>query len=82
MFDTFRGLLPSQREALAKDFRSAHYRLAGYYDDLRDEVRQTNQKGWTRTVLKPTLRFLADRPELLFLPVAVLALAVAAVRSL
>jgi len=81
IFDTFRSLLPSQREALAKDFRAAHYRLAGYYDDLRDEVRRKNEKDWTRTTVKPLLRYLADRPEWLFLPVALTALAIAVVRS-
>jgi hypothetical protein len=82
MFDTFRTLLPSQREALAKDFRAAHYRLAGYYDDLRDEVRRKNEKDWSRAVLYPLLRYLGGHPEWLFLPLALLALAVAAVRSI
>jgi hypothetical protein len=81
MFDTFRTLLPSQREALAKDFRAAHYRLAGYYEDLRDEVRRKNEKGWKRLVLHPLLRYLGDHPECLFLPLALLALAVALARS-
>ncbi|MBO0697290.1 MAG: hypothetical protein J2P46_02745 [Zavarzinella sp.] len=81
MFDTFRTLLPSQREALAKDFRAAHYRLAGYYDDLREEVRLKNEKDWSRLVLYPLLRYLGDHPEWLFLPLALLALAVAVVRS-
>jgi hypothetical protein len=81
MFDTFRTLLPSQREALAKDFRAAHYRLAGYYDDLRDEVRRKNRKGWSRKVLKPFVRHLVDYPEWVILPFALAALVVAAVRS-
>jgi hypothetical protein len=81
-FDTFRSLLPDQRDALARDFRAAHYRLAGYYDDLRDEVRRLTEKDWTRTVLNPLLRYLADRPEWLLLPVALSALAIAVVRSL
>jgi hypothetical protein len=81
MFDTLRSLLPSQREALAKDFRAAHYRLAGYYDDLRDELRRTTEKGWMRSVGMPLLKYLADHPEWLLLPVALIALAVALVRS-
>ena len=80
-FDTFRSLLPDQRDALARDFRAAHYRLAGYYDDLRDEVRRMTAKDWNRTVLYPLLKYLADHPEWLLLPFALLALAVAAVRS-
>jgi hypothetical protein len=81
-FDTFRSLLPDQRDALARDFRAAHYRLAGYYDDLRDEVRRLTEKDWNRTVLNPLRRYLADHPEWLLLPFALSALAVAVVRSL
>jgi hypothetical protein len=81
-FDTFRSLLPDQRDALARDFRAAHYRLAGYYDDLRDEVRRLTEKDWSRTVLNPLLRYLCDHPEWLLVPVALVAMAVAAVRSL
>ena len=81
VFDTFRSLLPSQRETLAKDFRAAHYRLAGYYDDLRDEARRYTEKDWMRSVGRPVLKYLADHPEWLILPVALMALAVALVRS-
>jgi hypothetical protein len=80
-FDTFRSLLPDQRDALARDFRAAHYRLAGYYDDLRDEIRRLTEKDWSRRVLRPTARYLGDNPEWLLLPVALLALAIALVRS-
>ncbi len=81
VFDTFRSLLPGQREALAKDFRAAHYRLAEYYDDLRDAVRRRTTKGWDRRVLGPALRHLADYPEWLYVPLGVLVLIVAAIRS-
>jgi hypothetical protein len=81
MFDTLRSLLPSQREALAKDFRAAHYRLAGYYDDLRDEARRMSERDWTRSVGRPLVKYLADHPEWLLLPVALTVLAVALVRS-
>lgn len=80
-FDTFRSLLPDQRDSLARDFRAAHYRLAGYYDDLRDEIRRLTEKDWSRRVLRPTLKYIGDHPERLLLPVALLALAVALVRS-
>lgn len=80
-FDTFRSLLPDQRDALARDFRAAHYRLAGYYDDLRDEIRRLTEKDWSRRVLNPLLKYLSDHPEWLLLPVALLALAIALVRS-
>jgi len=81
-FDTFRSLLPDQRDALARDFRAAHYRLAGYYDDLRDEIRRLTEKDWSRRVLRPLLRYVCDNPEWLLLPVGALALAIALVRSL
>jgi len=80
-FDTFRSLLPDQREALARDFRAAHYRLSGYYDDLRDEVRRRTEKDWSRRVLRSALRYVADHPELVVLPFALAALAIAMVRS-
>jgi hypothetical protein len=81
-FDTFRSLLPSQREALAKDFRSAHYRLSGYYNDLRDEVRRRTEKDWVRRVWDPTVRHLIDYPEWALIPAGLLLLAVAAIRSI
>lgn len=80
-FDTFRSLLPDQRDSLARDFRAAHYRLAGYYDDLRDEIRRLTEKDWSRRVLRPTLQYIGDHPEWLLVPVALLALVVALVRS-
>jgi hypothetical protein len=81
MYETFRSLLPSQREGLAKDFRHAHYRLAGYYDDLRDNIRRLNEKDWMRSTGRPLMKYMADHPEWLLLPVALMALAVALVRS-
>jgi hypothetical protein len=81
MFDTFRSLLPDQHENLARDFRAAHYRLAGYYDDLREDVRRLTEKDWTRSVGRPVMKYLAEHPEWLVFPVGVLALAIAVVRS-
>ena len=81
MFETLRSLLPTQREALAKDFRSAHYRLAGYYDELRSKVRKKNEKGWARKRLRPAIKYLIDRPEWVLLPIGLLALVIAAIRS-
>jgi hypothetical protein len=79
--DTFRLLPPEERDALARDFRAAHYRLAGYYDDLRDEVRRLTEKDWSRRVMRPTLRYLGDHPEWLVFPFALAALVIALVRS-
>ena len=81
MFETLRSLLPTQREALAKDFRSAHYRLAGYYDELRSKARKKNEKGWARKKLRPAIKYLIDRPEWVLLPFALFALLLALVRS-
>lgn len=81
LFDTFRSLHPDDRDALARDFRAAHYALAGFYDDLRDEVRRLTEKDWSRSVGRPVLRYLGDHPEWLILPFALAVLVVAAVRS-
>jgi len=81
MFDTLRSLLPDQREALAKDFRGAHYRLAGYYNELRDEVARMNEQTWMRSTGRPMVRYLANHPEWLILPLGILALIVSVVRS-
>ncbi len=81
MFDTLRSLLPDQREALAEDFRAAHYRLAGYYDELRDEVAHMNEQTWIRQTGRPMLRYLAKHPEWLLLLIGILALIVSVARS-
>ena len=82
VLDTFRSLLPDQREKLARDFRAAHYRLSGYYDDLRGEIRRLTEKGWTRRRWQPFLRAVNKYPEFAVLPLGLLALVVALVRSL
>jgi hypothetical protein len=79
--DTFRSLLPSQRDALAKDCRSAHYVLEDEYRRLRKYVRSLNVKGFKRRVWRPFLRQLVARPEWLLLFFGVVALVVAFVRS-
>lgn len=81
-FDTFRSLLPSQRESLAKDFRAAHYRLAGYYDELRDEVRRRNEKGVDRRVIMPFVRGMVNYPEWALVPIGLVLLVLAIVRSM
>jgi hypothetical protein len=81
LFDTFRSLPDEERDDLVRDFRAAHYRLAGYYDDLRDEVRRRTEKDWLRAVGKPALRYLVGHPEWPVFAIGLLALAVAVVRS-
>ncbi|WP_020471187.1 hypothetical protein [Zavarzinella formosa] len=81
MIDTFRNLLPSQRERLAKDFRAAHYRLANYYRELREDIQSRNAKGPWREFCVPLVRYYAKFPELGLIPIGVLALVVAILRS-
>lgn len=81
LFDTFRSLHPDDRDALSRDFRAAHYALAGFYNDLRDEVRRRTEKDWFRSAGRPFLRYLGEHPEWLILPFAAAVLVVAAVRS-
>ncbi len=81
MIDTFRNLLPSQRERLAKDFRAAHYRLANYYHNVRQDIVFANAKGSWREYGVPLLRYYAKYPELGLIPMGILALVVAVLRS-
>lgn len=81
MIDTFRNLLPSQRERLAKDFRAAHYRLAHYYRDVRQDILDDNAKGVWREYGVPLWRYYAKYPELGLIPVGLLALVVAFLRG-
>lgn len=80
--EMFRSLLPSQRDALAKDCRSAHYLLTERYAQLRQEVRELTAKGFGRRVLLPVLRQVIARPEWLLLFIGIIALMIAFVRSL
>jgi hypothetical protein len=81
MIDTFRNLLPSQRERLAKDFRAAHFRLANYYRDVRQDILNHNAKGPWREYGVPLLRYYAKYPELGLIPMGILAMVVAVLRS-
>jgi hypothetical protein len=80
--EMFRSLLPSQREALSQDCRSAHYVLLDRYDDLRDEVRRLTAKGFSRRVWRPLMRHLVARPEWFLLMIGMAALAIAFLRSM
>lgn len=80
--DMFRSLLPSQREALLQDCRSANSILLEHYQSMRSEVRQLTHKNFRRRVVNPAFRHLSVHPEWLFLLLGIAALAIAFVRSL
>lgn len=79
--EMFRSLLPSQRESLSKDCRSAHFVLREHYQKLRAEVRRQTAKGFTRRIWLPLVREVIFRPEWVMLAVGLLALTIAFVRS-
>lgn len=79
--EMFRSFLPSQREALAKDCRSALAVLTQHYRDLRKDVRRLTAKSFKRRFTYPLYRHLAARPEWLLLFLGLVALAIAFVRS-
>lgn len=81
VLDMFRTLLPSQRDALAKDFRAAHYRLAEEYNQLRAQVRRRTEKDFVRATWNPLLKHLAHYPEWFLLLMGMMILLVAILRS-
>jgi hypothetical protein len=80
--DTFRFLLPSQRDALAQDCRAAHFALEERYRAARTELRQMLQKGWGRRVWMPMVRQVGRNPEWGLLIVGIFALVIAFLRSI
>jgi hypothetical protein len=79
--EMFRSLLPSQREALARDCQSAHYVLLEHYAELRAQARQRTARNFARRVWRPLLREIVARPEWLLLGISIVALVVAFYRS-
>jgi len=80
--DTFRFLLPSQRDALAQDCRAAHFALEERYRTIRADLRQMLQKGWARRVWTPMIRQVSRNPEWGLLIVGIFALVIAFLRSI
>jgi hypothetical protein len=78
---TFRGLVSSQRAALAEDWELARQDLRKRLKVLRAEVRATLRKGWGRRVAVPLIRRFTGSPEWALVPAALAALAVAVWRS-
>lgn len=79
---TFRSLLDSQREALARDWRSGKMLLEVHRQFLRDELRSLRRKNVVGKLLRPVRAVFLDQPGLLLLFVALLALALALWRLL
>lgn len=80
MINTFENFLPSQRERLANDFRAAYYRLADYYEELREVIDEKKAKTPWREFGVPVVRFYSKYPELGLIPVGLSALMIAILR--
>lgn len=74
---TFQTLLPSQREALARDWVSGHKLLSAHKEFLRHELRILRRKTPLGRVLRAVRAFLNEHPGGLLLLLALLAVAVA-----
>ncbi len=77
----FQTLLPSQREALARDWRNAQRTLTAHRQFLREELRGLRRKStWGRAV-RAARAFLNEHPAALLLLLALLALNIAVWRT-
>lgn len=79
--EMFRSFLPSQHDALTRDFRAAYAIMRDHYRTLRMKVRRLTAKSFGRRVIHPIYRHLGARPEWLFLALGLIALVVAFIRS-
>jgi hypothetical protein len=73
---TFRMLLPSQRETLARDWRDGHKVLTHHLQFLRQELRALRQTRWWGRFVRATDSLLSDHPSLLLILVTLIAVAV------
>lgn len=74
---TFQTLLPSQREALARDWVSGQKLLVAHKDFLRQELRGLRHKTPVGRALRAIRAFLNENPAGLLVVLALLALAIA-----
>jgi hypothetical protein len=74
---TFRGLLPSQREALARDWQSGYVLLVSHRDFLRQELRSLRQVSFLGRVARALRALVTDQPATVVLLVALVVLNVA-----
>jgi hypothetical protein len=79
---TFASLLPSQREALARDWKAGHHLLTAHRQFLRAELRAMRRKSPWRWGVRAVRAFINDHPGLVLLILGALALLVAYWRSL
>jgi len=74
---TFQTLLPSQREALARDWSQAQKLLVAHKDFLRQELKALRRKTFIGRGLRATRAFLNEHPGGMLILLGLLALAVA-----
>jgi hypothetical protein len=67
-------LLPSQREALARDWQAGHGQLLAHSRFLRQQLHMLRRRSRWQHALRASLRSLIDHPSLLLLLMALLAL--------
>src|SRR5262249_20048209 len=78
---TFQTLLPSQREALARDWSQAQKLLAAHKDFLRQELRALRRKTALGRAVRSVRAFLDDHPGAFLILLGLLALAIALYRE-
>jgi hypothetical protein len=74
---TFRMLLPTQRETLARDWRDGFRLLAAHRQFLRQELRALRKITWWGRVGRTLDAFLTEHPGWFLLAVALVAMALA-----
>lgn len=78
---TFQTLLPGQRDALARDWRSGEKLLSAHFRFLRRELRRMRRRSALRRGLRAAGGFLSRRPAVLLFFIALAALNLAYWRS-
>lgn len=79
--EVIRSLLPTQREALAKSFRSIHYDLSDFAITLRKKVQKRHVRNQFRRYVLPVAKKLWKYPEIAMIPLALVSLLIAVLRS-
>ena len=74
---TFQTLLPSQREALARDWSQAQKLLVAHKDFLRQELRALRRKTIVGRALRASRAFLNEHPGGVLVLLGLVALALA-----
>jgi hypothetical protein len=79
---TFQTLLPSQREALTRDWVAGQKVLAGHQKYLRKESRSLRRKSFLQLGMRATRSFFNEHPAGWLILLGLMALGIALVRSL